>query len=527
MFKPFIFIVFYSFISNLGKCQIQSIVIPIEQNAAIGYHDGYNNENLNYSGAIQLASYCIASSGLVGGVNINRGLIQYNLNAFFNLPNFEEVEFIYAELDVFNIPSIGSLTNGHFGNANNSKFLLINQAWNASTVTWNSQPNANENVFISLPQSTSNIQDYLALDATAVVSFWISNPTLNFGLKLKLDNEVVSNGLLFHSANSPDQAKHPVLRIYYKRSGIIYLQDEFCLNDTPVMVGFSPDGGILAGPGIIGNTFDPSIAGPGAHQITYTYFSANGTQNIITKDVFVHSTLPSAVISGMTTFCEGDSILLQAEGNDLNYLWSNGNTSATVYSNGGEIKLIVTDINGCKDSTTITLVPIPSPIADFTSDPLNFCMLGNSVSLTDLSTNINNIPLVGWLWNFGDSTMSNLQDPNHIYTSAGNYEIKFTVTNLYGCKDSIIFNYTVLDELKVPNVFSPNGDGINDYFEITNIDSYIENRLFIFNRWGQLIYETTNYKNNWNGNNYPSGTYFYVLELSESLILKGSLTIIK
>jgi len=87
--------------------------------------------------------------------------------------------------------------------------------------------------------------------------------------------------------------------------------------------------------------------------------------------------------------------------------------------------------------------------------------------------------------------------------------------------------YIIVEELSiediietVPNAISPNGDGKNDYFKIRNIESYANNELLIFNRWGQLVYETTNYQNNWNGQsiNNPNakptgGTYYYILNV--------------
>ncbi len=77
----------------------------------------------------------------------------------------------------------------------------------------------------------------------------------------------------------------------------------------------------------------------------------------------------------------------------------------------------------------------------------------------------------------------------------------------------------------IPNTITPNHDGKNDFFTIRNITSYPNNKLSIFNRWGQLVYETTNYQNNWNGQsligskNKPEmrvtdGTYYYILSIT-------------
>lgn len=66
--------------------------------------------------------------------------------------------------------------------------------------------------------------------------------------------------------------------------------------------------------------------------------------------------------------------------------------------------------------------------------------------------------------------------------------------------------------LKIPNTFTPNGDGINDFFEIRGLELFPENRIVIFNRWGNEVYKANPYKGDWNGNGLNEGTYYYVFE---------------
>ena len=97
----------------------------------------------------------------------------------------------------------------------------------------------------------------------------------------------------------------------------------------------------------------------------------------------------------------------------------------------------------------------------------------------------------------------------------------------YACAEEVTSNSTSLfyNELFIPNAFSPNGDGVNDYWEILGLQDYPSHRLEIYNRLGIKLYETTNYKNDWNGTyngvKVPDGTYFYQLYLSENVIKKG------
>jgi gliding motility-associated-like protein len=101
----------------------------------------------------------------------------------------------------------------------------------------------------------------------------------------------------------------------------------------------------------------------------------------------------------------------------------------------------------------------------------------------------------------------------------------------FGC-DKIIALQLGVKNIEITNTFSPNGDGINDFFVIKNIELYPNNHLLIFNRWGNRLYEGKPYMNNWDGRNYeggnlgkddlPVGTYFYILDLGDgSSVKKG------
>lgn len=71
-------------------------------------------------------------------------------------------------------------------------------------------------------------------------------------------------------------------------------------------------------------------------------------------------------------------------------------------------------------------------------------------------------------------------------------------------------------EFKIPNVFTPNGDGRNDTFVILGLDGFDNAELTVFNRWGNEVYRNRNYKNNWDGNNLNEGTYYYLIVLKKA-----------
>jgi gliding motility-associated-like protein len=85
--------------------------------------------------------------------------------------------------------------------------------------------------------------------------------------------------------------------------------------------------------------------------------------------------------------------------------------------------------------------------------------------------------------------------------------------------------------LVISNVFTPNGDGVNDTFVIPGLETYTENEITIINRWGNVVYQKTNYKNDWDGSGLVEGTYYYVLRAKNKAgvwdTYKGYLTLLR
>jgi gliding motility-associated-like protein len=107
------------------------------------------------------------------------------------------------------------------------------------------------------------------------------------------------------------------------------------------------------------------------------------------------------------------------------------------------------------------------------------------------------------------------------------------VVNTYGCtdKDSIFITVLERDAFSTVTLLTPNGDGINDYWIVNDLEQYSPCKLTIFNRWGDVLYSSSDYKNNWDGSFQgkvlPEGTYYYVLEISGGKLYKGALNILK
>jgi gliding motility-associated-like protein len=152
-------------------------------------------------------------------------------------------------------------------------------------------------------------------------------------------------------------------------------------------------------------------------------------------------------------------------------------------------------LNGCKDSITKTVSINPGPTADFyyQQDPVNV----DIAYFYDLS--VSNI--VSWSWSFGDGGTSADKNPTHTYDNTGTYTIILIVTNSDGCTDMIQKEIVLKPRphIYIPNSFSPNRDGLNDNFNASIDQEMKEFKLLIFNRWGELIFETTSQTQGWDG----------------------------
>jgi gliding motility-associated-like protein/uncharacterized repeat protein (TIGR01451 family) len=139
-------------------------------------------------------------------------------------------------------------------------------------------------------------------------------------------------------------------------------------------------------------------------------------------------------------------------------------------------------------------------------------------------------------WNIGklyknDSHQINI---NVSVVKSGTIESKASITGNQA--DPILSNNTAqvvqqANSLTIPNVFTPNGDGINDTFYITGLDAYGGAEVVIMTKAGGVIYNNENYKNDWTGNNLPEGTYFYIVKVKtqtgEWEVYKGYITLLR
>jgi gliding motility-associated-like protein len=249
----------------------------------------------------------------------------------------------------------------------------------------------------------------------------------------------------------------------------------------------------------------------------------NGCESMpATIDVMVNPA-PTFSLIADTTICAGSEITIDGPDGFITYEWSTGASSPSISAGAGTYSLVVFDEIGCSGSAEVNISET-GPEAAFGFSPPSPVTPGTIVSFTDLSEEGEN-PLANWFWQFGDGAQTNVQNPQHNYPLPGNYEIIFAVFDDQGCESISRQNITVSFDFEIPEGFSPNGDGKNDLFVINGLEEFPGSSLQIFNRWGQVVFESNNYQNNWDGKDAVDGTYFYILKLSSNQDITGNVVL--
>jgi gliding motility-associated-like protein len=246
--------------------------------------------------------------------------------------------------------------------------------------------------------------------------------------------------------------------------------------------------------------------------------------------------VPDSVgISGPTYVCDnGGPLQYEAWGGDSNdnYIWtvlggtivgdSSKNHIWIDWNQPGAGVVTVQEITSfgyCVSLMTHYLVTVnPSPVAGFQvmpEDSVNIFAY-DLTSFVDTSINASS-----WSWDFGDGMYSAQQNPYHMYTAPGKYNICLWVWSPAGCVDSVCSQFEVIEGLIVPNVFTPNNDGYNDYFEIRN-SGITQYHLQVYNRWGVMIFESFNPNTLWDGKTLSGveaseGTYYFLLSAKSDI----------
>lgn len=289
--------------------------------------------------------------------------------------------------------------------------------------------------------------------------------------------------------NIPASFTYPVVDLGNDTTVCVYL-DPFVLN-----AGGGYDGYIW-NDGSTDSTYE--IFNSGNYFVTVT--NAFGCEATDTVFITVNDA-PPLNLPDTLQFCAGESFTLDAGPDAITYLWQNGNTSQTfTATDEGIYWVTITNAIGCSTTDTChVLTPWALPEINLGNDTI-IC-LGDEKILDATGTGFS------YLWNDG-TTAATLTA-----TIPGIYSVVVSDTNNCSFTDEINLSPGCGHDIFIPTAFSPNGDGVNDIYNIVPFNELLSFDIQIFSRWGQLIFESTDINTGWDGtyNNITSeiGTYIF------------------
>lgn len=188
------------------------------------------------------------------------------------------------------------------------------------------------------------------------------------------------------------------------------------------------------------------------------------------------------------------------------------------YKNPGTYGITLTVITdkGCRKTVTWEnyIEVYPNPEAEFIADPTETNILSPSINFTNLSNGADH-----FLWNFGDNdSVFTSESLHHTYSDTGVFTVRMIAATDFNCIDSIKSTIVISPyyTFYIPTSFTPNGDGLNDLFEIKG--SYIQTcNLEIYDRWGKNFYNRSGTSGvSWDGANAPQGVYVYKIKMKDT-----------
>ncbi|MFW5766935.1 MAG: gliding motility-associated C-terminal domain-containing protein, partial [Bacteroidota bacterium] len=308
----------------------------------------------------------------------------------------------------------------------------------------------------------------------------------------------------------------------------------FCENDDPLVLTAAESGGTWSGPGVTASTgfFDPEIAGPGEHLISYTIEGNCGDSDEITIEILQAM---NAEIKSETNFCSDDPAFMPnvvIEGGSWSGSGIDEDTGIFDPAEAGPGNhQIIYSFNGlCGDAdTAIFTVHQRADASIFVEDSV-------FVSDTAIQLVANN---PGGIWT-GNGIDESTGEFNPMEAGEGLHTIWYTFDQVCGDTDStkIVVLPEAVDDLVIPTVLTPNGDGYNDTWRLQGIRDFTTVQINIFNRWGDEVFtfegtgnSYTDQKNQWDGTrrgkDLPLGSYVYILEINHTTTYKGTVTLIR
>jgi len=276
------------------------------------------------------------------------------------------------------------------------------------------------------------------------------------------------------------------------------------------------DGATSSNADTVKHTYDAA----GEYTITLTVTNPNTCKNldIISKKIVL--TEGTHTISPSATICFGESVQLKATGG-TSYYWTpntrglNASNLSSPTASPNKTTTYFVDIyndeNKCSFVDSVTVTVLEEITVDAKIEAVYGC---SGVTEYDFKAEVTGTDLA--YWDFGDGSQTTELSGVHRYATEGSFTARLVAPNEL-CVEEVAETVRA-GELVVPNAFSPNGDGINDRFEIRYIQPL---PLNVVDRTGKVIYQNNAYTNQWDGGNLPTGVYYYDIVLPDFSTCNG------
>ena len=310
------------------------------------------------------------------------------------------------------------------------------------------------------------------------------------------------------------------------------LQSTYCAGapNPAVRLTATPAGGTFSGPGVSGSAaagyfFTPNLAA-GTYQLAYAV--TVGICTVQASQAVVIAPLPTLTLASDTTICPG-SAPVALRGSPAGGTFNGPSVSGSVATGyvfaapAGQagpytLRYDITSMAGCTATATRRIavaalsvlapsqVAVPCPEAQLVPLTVQFS-LGSSAAELGLS------------WDFGDGAQSAEVNPAHTYATPGTYQPRLRVRYFQArCETAVDLSPVLVLERKIPNIITPNGDAKNQTFRL---GPDCAPHLQVYSRWGQLVFESPAYHDDWDAPGQPDGVYYYLLTYSDGHRVKG------
>jgi gliding motility-associated-like protein len=260
-------------------------------------------------------------------------------------------------------------------------------------------------------------------------------------------------------------------------------------------------------------------------------------QSVNSLTIYISDFLPIDVDAGPdTSLCSSAPITINTVVSGgvepYGYIWSTGaQTSSITVSPTVTTSYIVAVTDPCGSPTgfdTVTVfLPSSNPLTTFPTPDQTLC--SGDPAMVAVTATGGSLPYdYTWTTLTGPTILPNPNSNANSFTASANGT--FVVMTHDGCNalrfDTISINVHDCDVIP-PNVFTPNGDGTNDNLVFFGLENFPGSSLFVYNRWGNKVYENADYHNDWNGSGVSDGTYYYILMKNDGTTISGFITVIK